>query len=70
MQVVFCPGAVAEVVIVWNSGPIDQSRDLPKVSVPVRVRKEATNSLNNRFLPDRNIHTRAVLMLDDDVIIR
>lgn len=37
--------------------------------VPVRIRVEAHNSLNNRFAPDARIHTRAVLSLDDDIFM-
>ena len=37
--------------------------------VPVRVRVEARNSLNNRFAPDARIRTQAVLSLDDDIFM-
>ncbi len=62
---------MAEIVLVWNSGPPpDPARHLPGAAVPVRVRVEAANSLNNRFRPDPLIRTRAVLQLDDDTLIR
>lgn len=66
-----CPApAVAEIVLVWNSGPAPVvERDLPHALVPVRVRVEAANSLNNRFRPDPLIRTRAVLELDDDILM-
>jgi len=35
--------------------------------VPVRIRVEARNSLNNRFAPDARLKTRGVLSLDDDI---
>ncbi len=55
----------------WNSGPLpDVARDLPGAAVPVRVRAEVANSLNNRFRPDPLLRTRAVLQLDDDTLIR
>ena len=38
-------------------------------SLPVRVREEQTNSLNNRFKPDPEIQTRGVLSIDDDIRI-
>lgn len=39
------------------------------VQVPLRMRVEERNSLNNRFLPDPKILTRAVMQLDDDIIM-
>jgi hypothetical protein len=38
-------------------------------AVPVRLRVEALNSLNNRFRTDPLIRNRAVLSLDDDIIM-
>ena len=38
-------------------------------AVPVRVRVEPLNSLNNRFKLDPAIHNRAVLSLDDDIMM-
>ena len=38
-------------------------------AVPVRVRVEARNSLNNRFNVDPALHNRAVLSLDDDIML-
>ena len=35
--------------------------------MPVRVRREAANALTNRFRPDPEIRTAAVLSLDDDI---
>ncbi|GAB4816089.1 hypothetical protein N2152v2_003135 [Parachlorella kessleri] len=65
-----CP-SVAEILVVWNSGPPpDVARDFPGTPVPVRVRVEAANSLNNRFRPDPLLTTRGVLQLDDDTLIR
>ncbi|GAB4816109.1 hypothetical protein N2152v2_003155 [Parachlorella kessleri] len=64
-----CP-SVAEILIVWNSGPPpDPARNFPGATVPVRVRVEAANSLNNRFRPDPLLKTRAVLELDDDILM-
>ena len=37
--------------------------------MPVRIRVEAHNSLNNRFAPDARIRTQAVLSLDDDIFM-
>ena len=37
--------------------------------VPVRIRVEPRNSLNNRFAPDSRIRTQAVLSLDDDIFM-
>jgi hypothetical protein len=35
----------------------------------VRIRPEAQNSMNNRFAPDPQLRTKAVLMLDDDILM-
>ena len=62
-----CP-SVAQVLVVWN----DQSP--PEIGfsakVPVRVRYEKDESLNNRFRPDPLISTRAVLSLDYGMLMR
>ncbi|GAB4821668.1 hypothetical protein N2152v2_008714 [Parachlorella kessleri] len=62
--------ALEAIIIVWDESPLDENQDLPRVPVPLKVRREASDSLNNRFQPDADIRTRAVLMLDDDVMIR
>eukprot|EP00887_Chlorella_sp_A99_P003348 scaffold26.g3348.t1 len=65
-----CP-SLAEVVLVWNGGPPPApGRDLPPLRVPFRVRAEANNSLNNRFRPDPQLKARAVLHMDDDILVR
>ncbi|KAJ0982967.1 hypothetical protein J5N97_011222 [Dioscorea zingiberensis] len=52
--------SVREIVVVWNKGqpPVDSDFDS---AVPVRIRVEDKNSLNNRFKADPLIKTRAVL---------
>ena len=51
----FCAG---EVLVVWNRGaPPVPERDLPS-AVPVRVRVERANSMNNRFRPDPDLRFR------------
>lgn len=62
-----CPSA-SNIVVVWNSGPPPDLALLPS-SVPIRIRVESTNSLNNRFRPDPEITTKAVLSMDDDIRI-
>jgi alpha-1,4-N-acetylglucosaminyltransferase EXTL3 len=59
-----------KVVIVWNNEE-DLSSDLkwPDIGVPIVVVRGKGNSLNNKFLPYKEIETEAVLQLDDDVII-
>ncbi|ERN01297.1 glycosyltransferase family protein 64 protein C5 [Amborella trichopoda] len=60
--------SVGEIVVVWNKGhPPDPSEF--DSAVPVRVRVEERNSLNNRFKLDPLIKTRAVLELDDDIMM-
>lgn len=44
--------SVDSILVVWNKGIPPASF---KSDVPVRVRVEETNSLNNRFKPDRGI---------------
>ncbi|KAI3470557.1 hypothetical protein Pfo_027220 [Paulownia fortunei] len=60
--------SVHEIVVVWNKGIPPLSSDFDS-AVPVRIRVEKQNSLNNRFKVDPLIKTRAVLELDDDIMM-
>ncbi|XP_010243162.1 PREDICTED: glycosyltransferase family protein 64 protein C5-like isoform X2 [Nelumbo nucifera] len=60
--------SVKEIVVVWNKGQPPELSDLDSV-VPVRIRMEKQNSLNNRFKVDPLIKTKAVLELDDDIMM-
>ncbi|CAL0299788.1 unnamed protein product [Lupinus luteus] len=60
--------SVREIVVVWNKGVPPNLTDLDS-AVPVRIRVEEKNSLNNRFKADSLIKTRAVLELDDDIMM-
>lgn len=60
--------SVREIVVVWNKGIPPKLSDLDS-AVPVRIRVEKENSLNNRFKIDSLIKTRAVLELDDDIMM-
>lgn len=60
--------SVREIVVVWNKGVPPEPSDLDS-AVPVRIRVEERNSLNNRFKVDPLIKTRAVLELDDDIMM-
>ncbi|WOL03006.1 glycosyltransferase family protein 64 [Canna indica] len=60
--------SVREIVVVWNKGK-PPSEDEFDSAVPVRIRVEKHNSLNNRFKVDPLIKTRAVLELDDDIMM-
>ncbi|KAF3958277.1 hypothetical protein CMV_016799 [Castanea mollissima] len=60
--------SVREIVVVWNKGVPPELSDLDS-AVPVRIRVEKENSLNNRFKIDPKIKTRAVLELDDDIMM-
>ncbi|MEW5307839.1 MAG: hypothetical protein WDW36_010212 [Sanguina aurantia] len=63
-----CP-SVGDIVVVWNKGaPPDPETDFDS-AVPVRVRVEERNSLNNRFKADPLITNRAMLSLDDDLFM-
>ncbi|KAF5765586.1 putative hexosyltransferase [Helianthus annuus] len=62
-----CP-SVREIVVVWNKGTLPDLTEFDS-AVPLRVRVEEKNSLNNRFKIDPMIKTRAVLELDDDIIM-
>ncbi|KAK8958468.1 hypothetical protein KSP40_PGU002589 [Platanthera guangdongensis] len=60
--------SVREIVVVWNKGkpPAEDEFDS---AVPVRIRVEEHNSLNNRFKVDPLIQTKAVFELDDDILM-
>ncbi|OMP07125.1 EXTL2, alpha-1,4-N-acetylhexosaminyltransferase [Corchorus olitorius] len=60
--------SVKEIVVVWNKGEPPKLSDLDS-AVPIRIRVEDQNSLNNRFKMDPLIKTRAVLELDDDIMM-
>ncbi|GAB4836331.1 Glucosamine inositolphosphorylceramide transferase 1 [Ancistrocladus abbreviatus] len=60
--------SVREIVVVWNKGKPPMLEDFDS-AVPVRIRVENLNSLNNRFHSDPSIKTRAVLELDDDIMM-
>ncbi|AED90753.1 Glucosamine inositolphosphorylceramide transferase 1 [Arabidopsis thaliana] len=62
-----CP-SVKEIVVIWNKGPPPDLSELDS-AVPVRIRVQKQNSLNNRFEIDPLIKTRAVLELDDDIMM-
>ncbi|MQL92100.1 hypothetical protein Taro_024715 [Colocasia esculenta] len=60
--------SVGEIVVVWNKGqpPLLSNLD---TAVPIRIRVENGSSLSNRFKPDPLIKNRAVLELDDDIMM-
>ncbi|KAG6528518.1 glucosamine inositolphosphorylceramide transferase 1-like [Zingiber officinale] len=60
--------SVREIVVVWNKGKPPSESEFDS-AVPVRIRVEEQNSLNNRFKVDPLIKTRAVLELDDDILM-
>ncbi|XP_027111415.2 glycosyltransferase family protein 64 protein C5 [Coffea eugenioides] len=60
--------SVREIVVVWNKGKRPELSEFDS-AVPVRIREEEENSLNNRFKMDPKIKTRAVLELDDDIMM-
>ncbi|XP_057540229.1 glucosamine inositolphosphorylceramide transferase 1 [Amaranthus tricolor] len=60
--------SVREIVVVWNKGKVPEPSEFDS-AVPVRIRVEKMNSLNNRFKTDPEIKTRAILELDDDIMM-
>ena len=60
--------SVGEIVVVWNRGPPPDTHVLNS-RVPVRVRVEPENSMNNRFKVDPDLKHRGVFMLDDDILM-
>ncbi|CAL9120051.1 unnamed protein product [Musa acuminata var. zebrina] len=60
--------SVREILVVWNRGQSPNVSEFDS-TVPVRIRVEKRNSLNNRFNVDPSIQTPAVLELDDDIIM-
>lgn len=66
----YCPG-VSEIVVSWNEEESKAARpEGLHAAVPIRIRKETDNTYNVKFRPDNLIKTRAVLLLDDDLLIR
>lgn len=63
-----CP-SVREILVVWGPNPPSTEALGLFSDVPVRLRGEGVDSLNNRFRPDPKITTKAVLSLDDDTIM-
>ena len=49
-----------EILVVWNRGPPPDPRTAFQSEVPVRVRVEPLNSMNNRFRPDPGMKFRWV----------
>lgn len=60
--------SVREILVVWNKGKPPDPSEFNSM-VPVRIRVEEKNSLNNRFRIDPLIKTKAVLELDDDIMM-
>ncbi|RLN39008.1 glycosyltransferase family protein 64 protein C5-like [Panicum miliaceum] len=60
--------SVREIIVVWNKGRPPSLGEL-KSMVPVRIRIENKNTLNNRFNIDKEIKTKAVMELDDDIMM-
>ncbi|KAL4519176.1 hypothetical protein Ndes2526A_g00275 [Nannochloris sp. 'desiccata'] len=65
-----CP-SIAQILVVWNGEQVPVEGTIT-AAVPVNFRVERNPSLNNRFKPDgiANIPTRAVLSLDDDIMLQ
>jgi len=55
-------------VVVWNRG-VPPGPDSFDSQVPLRVRVEHTNSMNNRFKVDPDLKHREVMLLDDDILM-
>lgn len=59
------------VIVVWNNPEKPPNSMMwPDIGVPVHVINPGKNSLNNRFLPFKEIDTEAVLSVDDDAHLR
>ncbi|KAF6028938.1 EXTL3 [Bugula neritina] len=60
-----------KVVVIWNNPQYPPSTlKWPHIHVPIQVIKAERNSLNNRFMPYKEIETEAVLSMDDDMGLR
>ncbi|BGP24406.1 EXTL2-like UDP-GlcNAc:heparan alpha-N-acetylhexosaminyltransferase [Rhodotorula toruloides] len=76
------PPSLRHIVIVWQNVDVDlpdflNATALERYStsgVVITVRKSKNNSMNERFRPlldwDEEIYTRAVMIIDDDVVLR
>lgn len=62
--------AAVEVLLVWNGGDPPPASLFKASRAPVRIRQETQNDLSNRLRPDDGITTAAVLLADDDVLLR
>ncbi|KAL8209213.1 hypothetical protein R6Q57_008625, partial [Mikania cordata] len=60
--------SVHEIVVVWNKGEPPEPKYFDS-TIPVRIRVEDQNSLNNRFKPDPLIKIKAVLEQDDEIMM-
>nr|XP_061809905.1 exostosin-like 2 [Nerophis lumbriciformis] len=62
-----------KIIVVWNNIGVAPSQklidSLGQHSIPVLFMEQTRNSLQNRLQPFAEIHTEAVLMLDDDVLV-
>uniref|UniRef100_A0A1I7YEY2 Exostosin domain-containing protein n=1 Tax=Steinernema glaseri TaxID=37863 RepID=A0A1I7YEY2_9BILA len=59
-----------KVIVVWNNVDREAPRAWPRIHVPIEFVRAETNSLNNRFIPYEQIHTEAVLSMDDDIDLK
>ena len=62
--------SVHSIVVIWHDPTTRPSfAGDSRAKVPVHVYHAKTNSLNNRFLPLRQIKTTGVLSMDDDMVV-
>ncbi|KAK0418178.1 hypothetical protein QR680_013415 [Steinernema hermaphroditum] len=59
-----------KIIVIWNNIGREPPRSWPRIHVPVEFVRAEKNSLNNRFIPYDQIHTEAVLSMDDDIDLK
>ncbi|CAL8094026.1 unnamed protein product [Calicophoron daubneyi] len=58
---------IHSVLVVFNNPNLNPAdTEWPTINVPLKILRFKRNSLNNRFLPNNQIETEAVLAIDDD----
>jgi alpha-1,4-N-acetylglucosaminyltransferase EXTL3 len=63
--------AVHSIIVLWSntSTPSTSLPHFETLGAPISIIRQATTSLNDRFLPRQSIKTKAVVICDDDITV-
>ncbi len=63
--------SLAQIIVVWNNQDKrpPHPETFPDIGKPIKLIKTDKNLLTNRFYPFEEIHTEAVLSMDDDIVM-